>query len=193
MAEQAKSGPVTPDPAPGAARDPAPDPAPDPASDAGVDEVTHAVLAASRLLVDISVRCLASVGEPVTLPQLRLLVVLAAHGDAKLVEVAERLGVNPSTAMRMLDRLIAAGLADRQSNPDDRRRTRLRLTPAGHALVERVTAARHREIAAIVARMAPAQRVALVGALAAFTEAGDEPPAEPYPYPYPPDWPSNAK
>ncbi|MFF3754073.1 MarR family winged helix-turn-helix transcriptional regulator [Streptomyces sp. NPDC002018] len=151
-----------------------------------VDAVTHAVLAASRLLVSVSARSLAAVGERVTLPQYRLLAVLATHGDAKLVEVAERLGVNPSTAMRMLDRLIAAGLATRQSNPDNRRETMLRLTPEGRGLVEEVTAARHREISAIVERLTPGQRTALVGALTAFTEAGGEPTvpgddSEPYP------------
>ncbi|MFB7271917.1 MarR family winged helix-turn-helix transcriptional regulator [Streptomyces sp. NPDC056244] len=148
------------------------------AGDTSADAVTHAVLAASRLLVAVSARSLAAVeehaGERVTLPQYRLLAVLAAHGDAKLVEVADRLGVNPSTAMRMLDRLIAAGLASRQSNPDNRRVTMLRLTPAGRELVEEVTAARHREIAAIVGRLTPAQRTALVRALTAFTEAGGE-------------------
>ncbi|MEV7424676.1 MULTISPECIES: MarR family winged helix-turn-helix transcriptional regulator [unclassified Streptomyces] len=151
-----------------------------------VDAVTRAVLTASRLLVAVSVRSLAAAGEPVTLPQLRLLTVLATHGDAKLVEVAERLGVNPSTAMRTLDRLIAAGLATRQSNPGNRRETMLRLTPAGLELVDRVGAARHREIAAIVERLAPGQRAALVDALTAFTEAGGEPvvpgdETEPYP------------
>ncbi|MFJ8000752.1 MarR family winged helix-turn-helix transcriptional regulator [Streptomyces sp. NPDC096310] len=153
---------------------------------ADVDAVTHAVLTASRLLVAISARSLAAMGERVTLPQFRLLVVLSTHGDAKLVSVAERLGVNPSTAMRMLDRLIAAGLATRESNPGNRRETVLRLTSEGHSLVERVTAVRHREISAIVERLTPGQRSALVEALTAFTEAGGEPAVpgdegEPYP------------
>ncbi|MFF5566664.1 MarR family winged helix-turn-helix transcriptional regulator [Streptomyces sp. NPDC012623] len=159
---------------------------PEQAEPPDVDDVTRAVLTASRLLVAVSVRSLAAAGDPVTLPQLRLLTVLATHGDAKLVEVAERLGVNPSTAMRTLDRLIAAGLASRQSKPGNRRETMLRLTPAGRALVDRVGAARHREIAAIVERLAPGQRAALVDALTAFTEAGGEPAvpggeSEPYP------------
>ncbi|MYZ33720.1 MULTISPECIES: MarR family transcriptional regulator [unclassified Streptomyces] len=157
--------------------------------DADVDAVTHAVLAASRLLVTVSARSLAAVAEQVervTLPQYRLLAVLATHGDAKLVEVAERLGVNPSTAMRMLDRLIAVGLATRQSNPDNRRQTMLRLTPEGRRLVEQVMDARHREISAIVERLTPGQRTALVGALTAFIRAGGEPAvpgddSEPYP------------
>jgi DNA-binding MarR family transcriptional regulator len=113
----------------------------------------------------------------VTLPQFRLLVVLSTHGPAKLVMLADRLGVNPSTATRMIDRLIAAGLADRQVNPDNRSETILRLTGEGHRLVDDVTARRHQEIASIVERIVPEQRSALIDALTAFTEAGGEPAA----------------
>lgn len=142
-----------------------------------VAAVTRAVLTASRLLVALSARSLAAVEDKVTLPQFRLLVVLSQEGPAKLVALADRLGVNPSTAMRMVDRLIAAGLADRQVNPDNRRETVLRLTQEGLRIVEDVTAQRRREIAAIVERLDPAQRAGLIGALAAFTEAGGEPAA----------------
>jgi DNA-binding MarR family transcriptional regulator len=142
---------------------------------ADVDAVTGAVLTASRMLAVVSARSLAAVTDRVTQPQFRLLAVLAAHGDVKLVELAEQLGVNPSTAMRMLDRLIAAGLAERQSNPGNRRETMLRLTPAGRRLVDDVTAARRRKITAIVERLTPEQRSSLVGALTAFTEAGGAP------------------
>ncbi|MFI2347118.1 MarR family winged helix-turn-helix transcriptional regulator [Streptomyces sp. NPDC019443] len=140
-----------------------------------VDAVTRAVLTASRLLVAVSARSLAAVEDRVTLPQFRLLVVLSTHGSAKLVVLADRLGVNPSTAMRMLDRLIAAGLADRQINPDNRRETVLQLTREGRRLVEDVTARRRQEITTIVERLAPEQRSALIDALTAFTEAGGEP------------------
>lgn len=151
-----------------------------------VDDVTRAVLIASRLLVTLSVRSLATVEDRVTLPQFRLLKVLSAHGGANLVSLAERLGVNPSTAMRMVDRLIAAGLAERGVNPANRRETVLRLTEEGRTLVADVSAARRREITEIVERLAPEQRTALVEALTAFTEAGGERPmpgddGEPYP------------
>ncbi|MFJ8073764.1 MarR family winged helix-turn-helix transcriptional regulator [Streptomyces sp. NPDC096176] len=142
-----------------------------------VDAVTRAVLTASRLLVAISARSLAAVEDRVTLPQFRLLVVLSTHGSAKLVVLAERLGVKPSTAMRMVDRLIAADLADRQINPDNRRETVLQLTPEGRRLVEDVTARRRQEIASIVARLKPGPRAALIDALTAFNEAGGEPDA----------------
>ncbi|MFI2370870.1 MarR family winged helix-turn-helix transcriptional regulator [Streptomyces sp. NPDC018833] len=140
-----------------------------------VDAVTRAVLTASRLLVAVSARSLAAVEDRVTLAQFRLLVVLSTHGPAKLVVLADRLGVNPSTAMRMVDRLIAAGLADRQTNPENRRETVLRLTREGCALVEDVMGRRRQEIATIVERLSLDQRSALIDALTAFTEAGDEP------------------
>ncbi|ARP68675.1 MarR family transcriptional regulator [Streptomyces pluripotens] len=142
-----------------------------------VDAVTRAVLTASRLLVAVSARSLAEVEERVTLPQFRMLVVLSSRGATKLVTVAELLHVAPSTAMRMVDRLIAAGLAVRQPNPDNRRETLLRLTEEGRRTVETVTARRRAEIAAIVQRLRPTQRLALVEALAAFNEAGGEQPA----------------
>ncbi|WP_338676484.1 MarR family transcriptional regulator [Streptomyces sp. SCSIO 30461] len=140
-----------------------------------VDAVTRAVLTASRLLVAVSARSLAAVEERVTLPQFRLLVVLSTGGPAKLVVLADRLGVNPSTAMRMIDRLIAAGLAAREANPVNRRETVLRLTDDGRALVDDVTSRRRREIETIVKRIAPAQRTTLIDALTAFNEAGGEP------------------
>jgi DNA-binding MarR family transcriptional regulator len=142
-----------------------------------VDAVTQAVLTASRLLVAISARSLAAVEERVTLPQFRMLVVLSTRGATKLVTLAELLQVAPSTAMRMVDRLIAAGLADRQANRENRRETLLRLTEEGERTVEDVTARRRMEIATIVERLSATQRLALIEALSAFNNAGGEPPA----------------
>src|SRR5262245_47099462 len=97
-----------------------------------VDAVTSAVLTASRLLVAISARSLSAVDEQVTLPQFRMLVMLATYGEMKLIALADRLEVNSSTALRMAERLVAAGLVDRQVNPVNRREVVLRLTGSGH-------------------------------------------------------------
>lgn len=152
-----------------------------------VDAVTRAVLTASRLLVAVSARSLAEVEDRVTLPQFRMLVVLSTRGATKLVVLADLLQVAPSTAMRMVDRLIAAGLADRQTNPGNRRETLLQLTEEGRRTVEDVTARRRVEIATIVERLVPQQRAALIEALGAFNEVGGEPPApagdDPEPHP----------
>jgi DNA-binding MarR family transcriptional regulator len=142
-----------------------------------VEAVTQAVMTASRLLVAVSVRSLSAVEERVTLPQFRMLVVLSMGDATKLVTLAEHLRVAPSTAMRMVDRLIAAGLADRQTNPGNRRETLLRLTTEGRRTVAEVMARRRTEVEAIVERLSPDQRDTLVGALTAFNAAGGEPSA----------------
>jgi MarR family transcriptional regulator for hemolysin len=46
-------------------------------------------------------------------------------------ELAERVGIGGATLVRHLDRLEAEGLVTRQPDPDDRRVTRVQLTPVG--------------------------------------------------------------
>lgn len=142
--------------------------------DQEAEEVTLSVMAASRLLVAISARALASTDVTLTLPQLRALVVLDACGPVKLAAMAATLGVNPSTALRMVERLESAGHMDRKTNPDNRREVILRLTPVGRDLVERVLAHRRTEIRALVQRLPAEARAALVPALRALTEAADD-------------------
>jgi DNA-binding MarR family transcriptional regulator len=139
-----------------------------------VDAVTNALLTASRLLVSVSARSIASVDDTITIPQLRTLVLLSAGGPAKLATLADRLAVNPSTATRMVDRLVAAGLVSRTPNPASRRELVVDLTDRGARLVREVTERRRQELSGIVSRMPAAARHRLVEALLAFTEAGDE-------------------
>lgn len=140
-----------------------------------VDAVTSALLTASRLLVAVSARSIANVDETITIPQLRTLVLLSVGGSTKLATLAERLAVNPSTATRMVDRLVAAGLVSRRPNPVSRREMVVDLTARGEHLVQEVTERRRQELSVIVSRMPPAARQRLVDALVAFTAAGDEP------------------
>ncbi len=145
------------------------------APDDAVKEVTGAVMAASRVFVGISAKALADVEPGLTLVQLRTLVVLEGRGPVKLAALAAALGVNPSTAMRMVDRMAAAGLVDRHANPGNRREVVLSLTDAGARLVERVMARRYEEIGALVSRLPHDQRSGLVAGLRALAEAAHEP------------------
>lgn len=146
--------------------------------DSAADAVTDAVLSASRLLIAVSASSIAAVDDAITIPQFRLLVVLHASGPMKLSDLADRLGVNPSTTTRMIDRLIGAGLVDRQVNPSSRREVVLNVTATGEQTVIRVTNQRRRHIGDIVSRMPEQCRSQLVAALDAFSRAGGErPPA----------------
>lgn len=137
----------------------------------GIDEVVDAVLASSRALVAVSARSIAGV-PGVTLPQYRMLVVLA-DGPTNLTTLAAHLDVAASTALRMVDRLAAAGLVERTVPPADRRETRLGLTPAGRRTVRTVTARRRRDLRAVIDQLDPTQRARVAAAMAAFAEAAE--------------------
>ena len=138
------------------------------------DTFVHALLTASRALVAVSVRSLDELEDSITLPQFRTLVVLDTHKEMNLNRLAEILEVNASSAVRMIDRLLAAGLVTRRENPSNRRQVLLGLTPDGSSAVSGVTAARRRAIGRIVAAMPAQVREDLVDALWAFSSAAGE-------------------
>jgi DNA-binding MarR family transcriptional regulator len=137
-----------------------------------LDEVVEAVLASSRALVAVSARSIAGV-KGVTLPQYRMLVVLDG-ATSNLSQLARALDVAPSTAMRMIDRLEAAGLVVREVPAANRRETRLQLTAAGRRAVRTVNNRRRRDIRAVVERLPAGQRGQFAEAMAAFSAAAEE-------------------
>ncbi|GEB49812.1 MULTISPECIES: MarR family winged helix-turn-helix transcriptional regulator [Streptomyces] len=139
------------------------------------EEVALAVMEASQLMIEVSARALGAEDESLTLAQLRTLVVLHTGGPVKLASLAGTLGVNPSTATRMTERLERSGFVDRQINPDCRREVVLRLTGAGARLVERTLARRRAEIARWVALIPGRERAELVAGLRALSRAAGGP------------------
>jgi MarR family transcriptional repressor of emrRAB len=82
------------------------------------------------------------------------LVSLREWADGRSVDVlAEAMRVSHSRAVRIVDRLEAAGLARRESDPSDGRRALVRLEPAGRELAERALAARARVLGQVVAEL----------------------------------------
>jgi len=144
------------------------------------DPAVQALMLASRAFVGLTVRALTAVEAEaeVTLPQFRALVVLAVRGTLRSADIAEELQVNPSTGTRMTDRLAAKGLVRRVRSTDDRRVVRLRLTRAGHDIVEEVMAHRRAELERIVAETAGVWQPAVTGALTAFAAAAGEMPEQ---------------
>lgn len=142
-------------------------------ADGELDDFVTAVLAASWLLVGISTRTVEMVDDRVTLTQFRTLAVLADRGQTNLSKLAAELDVNASTAMRVIDRLVAADMVSRTANPETRREVILRLTAAGHRLVSDVVAKRRDQIASLLVAIPAPDRVALVGALRRFTTAAE--------------------
>lgn len=69
--------------------------------------------------------------------QLQALAVLAG-GDVRMRELARRLGLATSTVTRLVDRLEAAGLAERRSERPDRRSVLVGLTATGREALQGV-------------------------------------------------------
>jgi|SRR5215213_8766764 len=61
---------------------------------------------------------------------------LAATGGLGQTELATRVGITTGASTALIDRLEAAGLAQRTAHPTDRRRTIVTLTERGQQLVE---------------------------------------------------------
>jgi DNA-binding MarR family transcriptional regulator len=116
-----------------------------------------------------------SVTEPkVTLPQLRVLVMVQDSGPLNMSSVAAGLGVNPSNASRTCDQLVRGGLLDRREHPGDRRNVVLTLTGGGRRLVSSMLRQREAIFAQVVERMAPEARSRLAVGLNAFSDAARE-------------------
>lgn len=133
---------------------------------------------ASRALVAVAARSLADLGEDITLPQYRALVVLASRGPQRAVDLSAALGVTAGTASRMIDRLVRKQLVRRARSREDRRAVRVHLTDAGREIVQRVTERRRAEIAHILQTMPHNGRRTLTDALHAFADAAGEAPEQ---------------
>ena len=142
---------------------------------AEADVLVSSVMAASRALVGVAARSLAAAHDVVTLPQYRLLVILSGHGPTTLTGLAEQLAVAPSTALRMVDRLVDVALVAREANPVNRREVVISLSPSGTDLVRTVTERRRAELERILAVMPMRERVRTANALRAFAAAAGEP------------------
>ena len=141
-----------------------------------LDTSAAAVLTASRALLAVVARSIAPELDRVTVPQFRVLVVLSTAAEpVRNRDLAEALGVHPSTFTRNADRLVAGGWVRRTQNPDNRREILVSLTPAGRRVVDRVTARRRDEIREILGRLAASERQLVLEALSAFARAAGEP------------------
>lgn len=130
--------------------------------------------AATRVLAGVALRSLDVLGGTVSLPQFRVLAVLADLGCSRSVQVADALGLDASTVTRLADRLVAAGHIVRGSDPGNRTVVTLELTDSGRDLVIQVVEWRRRELARIIGLLAPGDRDTLTASLRQLIQAAGE-------------------
>ena len=126
-------------------------------------ELSHSWHDLGRMLA--SRRLLASLhpGAPTITPtKLRALDVIGEEGGVRIGELADRIGIDETTATRLVDRLEAGGVAERRSAEGDRRAIMVDLTPAGVVLVKAVGRRRQRFLCEVLTALEPDERTELV-------------------------------
>jgi DNA-binding MarR family transcriptional regulator len=120
----------------------------------------HALQTASR-------RMAASLG--VTGPQRLALRVVGKFPGITPGETAAILRLHPSTVTLVVAGLERAGLVGRSEDPADRRRTRLRLTPAGKTLAARAAGTVEEAMRRTLSRVSPGERETAARVLSAIS------------------------
>ena len=136
-------------------------------------EILAVMLAVNQTFVAVATRALAGLDPDVTLPQFRTLVLLDGHGRMTISALADALGVVPSTATRMCDRLVGKKLVRRTVDRRDRRQVTITLAEAGRRLIAESTKRRRRELARILAVLPSGEQDQLAAALRLLVTAAE--------------------
>ncbi len=95
------------------------------------------ITAANRCLADRLGAAVATVGGEAMRPSFGFVVRAVAAEQPTVSRLAELLGVTKQAASRLADDMVELGYLERHADPDDRRRTRLRLSATGERIRRR--------------------------------------------------------
>jgi DNA-binding MarR family transcriptional regulator len=96
---------------------------------------------------------------------------LLSEQDLRVGQLAAGIGIDDTTATRLVDRLEAMGLVDRRVEPGDRRVTTVALTLAGEELVAGIAAQRQLFFCDVLDGLEPDERAELVRLTAKASES----------------------
>lgn len=134
-------------------------------------ELAAAIEATAGPLISVWAHAADSEQALISGPQLRALRALDRPGGLNLNGLAAELGTIASSVSRLCDRLVAAGLINREPSAATRREISLTLRAAGEELLARLARARRDEITAVLDGMTPTAARALARGLGEFARA----------------------
>ncbi len=103
------------------------------------------------------------------LHQSRALHAISSAGPLRPSDLAERLGIVARSATDSVSGLVAAGLVERHTDPDDGRAQLLAISPAGAEVLSEVSRIRRQVAAEVFGRLDAEDRSALAGLLDRLT------------------------
>ena len=113
-----------------------------------------------------------------TMPQLKVVLLLFTGGPARMSVIASDLGVSLATATGVVDRLVHRGLVVREGDPEDRRVVLCRLSEKGEELIGGLWQVSREQVGDLMRVLAPQQLELIAKALEALVQAGEGTKAE---------------
>ncbi len=99
---------------------------------------------------------------------------MSRNHECRVTELAEEIGVPPSTFTGVLDRLVEGKWLERLPDPEDRRATLLKATPEGVAAIERLTSISRRKLSAMFGSIPRKRMERMAGDLQALLDCLEE-------------------
>jgi DNA-binding MarR family transcriptional regulator len=106
--------------------------------------------------------------------QISVLGSIAARGPLGVKEIAELEGLNATMVSRIVGKLDAAGLIDRDADPQDRRAAAVKVTTSGRRALVRIRSERTRALVDAIERLEPTDAGLLLEALPALESLAAE-------------------
>ena len=106
-----------------------------------------------------------------TMPQLKVMLILWREGPARMSELASGLSVTLATATGVVDRLVEKGYVVREGLPGDRRVVICRLSPAGQEFMKALWTSGRVQTARMLEVMTPEQLEIVARGTEVFIEA----------------------
>jgi DNA-binding MarR family transcriptional regulator len=109
-----------------------------------------------------------------TMPQLKILLLLYRLGDTSGRELAGLMGVSLATMSGMVDRLVAHDLVTRAEDPHDRRVRRITLSGTGKEMIGNIITAGTEKQARLLRRLTDAELRTVAEAMTAMVRVASE-------------------
>ncbi len=114
------------------------------------------------------------VSEEVTSPQFSVLLALATNPEADQRTIGRAASLDRSTVADVVDRMVRRGYLERRRDPGDQRRNLLRLSAAGHVLVEPLMARARQMNDSLLATLEEGERAEFLRLLTKFVSQIEE-------------------
>ncbi len=106
-----------------------------------------------------------------SMPQFFLLMHLYRHEGCGISDLGAHMEITNAAASQLVDKLVQAGLLEREEDPNDRRARRVTLSPKGNRLIEQGLEERYRWVEGLETALTEAEKEKVNQALALMVRA----------------------